>query len=145
MPVVPISPTTLRIVSGRFAIRMVTRKMAIVGTAVLTIAMLANVPGSGTASAQPPMPPPIQPPASRTPAPSREAMWNTPTPTHYRILSKPTHPHSKSPIFTPEVPLPKIESQSVQPYAYGWFGARTLPNASRHFGYRSTFTQWTIK
>ena len=83
--------------------------------------------------------------ASGVSASGREAMWNTPAPTQYRILAKPTHPHSKSAIFTPEVPLPKIESQSVQPYAYGWFGARTLPNASRHFGYRSTFTQWTIR
>jgi len=104
-------------------------------------AVAAVFQASGVALAQPPSPSP----AAEASATKREAMWNTPAPTHYRILAKPTHPHSKSPIFTPEVPLPKIESQSVQPYAYGWFGARTLPNASRHFGYRSTYTQWTIK
>lgn len=112
---------------------------------LVALAYLAVSLESGNAVAQPPAQPPIQPPVSGASASGREAMWNTPTPTHYRILAKPTHPHSKSPIFTPEVPLPKIESQSVQPYAYGWFGARTLPNASRHFGYRSTYTQWTIK
>jgi len=110
-------------------------------TMVFALASVAVIQASGKAMAQPPG----LPPASGATVPGREAMWNTPAPTHYRILAKPTHPHSKSPIFTPEVPLPKIESQSVQPYAYGWFGARTLPNASRHFGYRSTFTQWTIK
>lgn len=118
-------------------------------TMIFALASAAVLQTSGKSMAQPPGQPAGQlvgqPAASGESAPRREAMWNTPAPTHYRILAKPTHPHSKSPIFTPEVPLPKIESQSVQPYAYGWFGARTLPNASRHFGYRSTFTQWTIK
>jgi len=145
MPVVLISPKKVGNASRPFAVRTAARTLVLVWKTVIALAMLAGFLGAGNASAQPPTPPPIQPPASGNPSPKREAMWNTPAPTHYRILSKPTHPHSKSPIFTPEVPLPKIESQSVQPYAYGWFGARTLPNASRHFGYRSTFTQWTIK
>ncbi|MFN9987107.1 MAG: hypothetical protein ACK52S_16280, partial [Pirellula sp.] len=120
------------------------------GAMVIGLAYATLFLGASKAVAQSPMHRPVQGPASGVSASGvsasgREAMWNTPAPTQYRILAKPTHPHSKSAIFTPEVPLPKIESQSVQPYAYGWFGARTLPNASRHFGYRSTFTQWTIR
>lgn len=112
---------------------------------VMALANATLFLGASNAVAQTPVHRTVQGPASGVSASGREAMWNTPAPTQYRILAKPTHPHSKSAIFTPEVPLPKIESQSVQPYAYGWFGARTLPNASRHFGYRSTFTQWTIR
>ncbi|MFN9986154.1 MAG: hypothetical protein ACK52S_11425, partial [Pirellula sp.] len=92
---------------------------------VMALANATLFLGASNAVAQTPMHRTVQGPASGlsasgVSASGREAMWNTPAPPQYRIMAKPTHPQSTSAIFTPEVPLPKIESQSVQPYAYGW-------------------------
>lgn len=64
-------------------------------------------------------------------------------PVEYRILRQPDSKHSGETM--PGSPKPSIFAKPVQPYAYGWFGAKTSPHWSRQFGNRRAHTQWTLK
>jgi hypothetical protein len=67
----------------------------------------------------------------------------------YRIIPRPLPKHvgKHLPYSTTNQPTPNasFESQATGPYAYGWFGPKSTPEWSRHFGYGRRYTQWTLK
>lgn len=40
---------------------------------------------------------------------------------------------------------PVIERRPVEPYAYGWFGAKMNRHPQRSFGYQHAYTQWAFE
>jgi hypothetical protein len=63
-------------------------------------------------------------------------------PPKYTILRAPTSPSHHHP------PMRGVREGYVNPkmrrsYAYGWFGAKSNPQWTRHFGYYGKFTQWS--
>jgi hypothetical protein len=70
---------------------------------------------------------------AQTPVGSRE----------YRILQQTDARHP--PENMPQVAKPLVVAKPVQPYAYGWFGAKPSMHWHRQFGNRRTHTQWTLK
>jgi hypothetical protein len=40
---------------------------------------------------------------------------------------------------------PVIERRPVEPYAYGWFGAKMNRHPHRSFGYQQAYTQWAFE
>lgn len=67
----------------------------------------------------------------------------------YRIIPRPLPKHvgKHLPYSTTNQPTPNpsLESHATGPYAYGWFGPKSTPEWSRHFGYGRRYTQWTLK
>jgi hypothetical protein len=64
-------------------------------------------------------------------------------PVEYRLLPRAVKPHSSE--YAPASAAPNIVSKPIQPYAYGWFGAKTQMHWHRQFGTRRAYTQWTLK
>jgi hypothetical protein len=80
-----------------------------------------------------------------------DSLWKVVTassPT-YRIVPRPLPEHTGKhlPYSTTQQPMEKpiYESRPTTPYAYGWFGPRSSPHWSRHFGYQQRYTQWSLK
>jgi hypothetical protein len=67
----------------------------------------------------------------------------TGAPMEYRVLQNPPTGHFANTHSASTKPL--LMAKPAQPYAYGWFGARTQMHWSRQFGNRRTHTQWTLK
>ncbi len=64
-------------------------------------------------------------------------------PVEYHVLPRAVKPHSSE--YAPASPKPQIMSKPIQPYAYGWFGAKPQMHWHRQFGTRRSYTQWTLK
>ncbi len=70
-----------------------------------------------------------------------EAIWlGKSSPTVYRVLPRPT---LEGPV--PSSPTPTLVARPMEPYAYGWFGAKPAPSWQRSFGINRSYTQWTLK
>ncbi|MDZ4850879.1 MAG: hypothetical protein SGI77_16455 [Pirellulaceae bacterium] len=89
--------------------------------------------------------------AASSNAQENDPLWTnvTASATMYQILPRPVGKHEGKhlPYSTTQQPTekPYYESHSIQPYSYGWFGPRSTPQWSRHFGYHQGYTQWSLK
>jgi hypothetical protein len=64
-------------------------------------------------------------------------------PQSYLLLARPAKSeHDKERM--PAVP-PNLHELPVQPYAYGWFGAKMDRHPRRSFGVRKSYTQWSFE
>lgn len=61
----------------------------------------------------------------------------------YRILKQPDSKQTAESVPQPAKSL--IVAKPVQPYSYGWFGAKSSMHWHRQFGNRRVHTQWTLK
>jgi len=61
----------------------------------------------------------------------------------YRILKQPDSKRTTESVPQPAKSL--IVAKPVQPYSYGWFGAKSSMHWHRQFGNRRVHTQWTLK
>lgn len=64
-------------------------------------------------------------------------------PVEYRVLPRAVKPHSGE--YAPATQKPQMMTKPIQPYAYGWFGAKPQQHWHRQFGTRRSYTQWTLK
>ena len=74
-----------------------------------------------------------------------DAMWGHQIPVNYKILPRPETKLHQEPTHLYVAPPAMIESKPVEPYAYGWFGAKSSPHWYRQFGHQKAYTQWTLR
>ena len=66
----------------------------------------------------------------------------------YRVLQSTDSQHllgGVHPAPAPATSPPRVVAKPVQPYDYGWFGAKPQMHWHRQFGNRRSYTQWTLK
>ena len=61
----------------------------------------------------------------------------------YLVLGRSANSHQSQKNQRDKAPV--IERRPVEPYAYGWFGAKMNRHPHRSFGYQQAYTQWAFE
>lgn len=68
--------------------------------------------------------------------------WDS-NPQKYLVLDRSVNSHLGTKEKRDQAPV--IERRPVEPYAYGWFGAKMNRHPHRSFGYQQAYTQWSFE